>query len=69
MGNWYSADNIAKDHIHADITGNTEEPQQKYCLGTVSNILLGGLIAFYWIQTLALSFCSDSKRLIRMKVS
>ena len=35
MGNRYSADRIAKDHIHTDITCNTEEPQQKYRLGTV----------------------------------
>ena len=37
MGKWYSAYHIAKDHIHTDITCNTEEPQQKYRLGTVSN--------------------------------
>ena len=41
MGNCYSADHIAKDHIHTDITCNTEESQQKYRLGTVSNRLLG----------------------------
>ena len=41
MGNWYSADNIAKDHIHTDIPCNIEKPQQKYRLGTVSNRLLG----------------------------
>ena len=69
MGNLYSADHIAKDHIHTDITCNTEEPQKKYRLGTVSNRLLRGLNAFYWIQNLALSFCSDSNRLFRMKVS
>ena len=33
---------IAEDHIHTDITCNTEEPQQKYRLGTVSNRLMGG---------------------------
>ena len=43
MGSRYSADHIAKDHIHIDITYNTEESQQKYRLGTVSNRLLGGL--------------------------
>ena len=32
MGDWYSAYHIAKDHIHTDITCNTEEPQQKYRL-------------------------------------
>ena len=71
MGNAYSADHIAKDHIHTDITCNTREPQQKYRLGTVSNRLLGvgGLNAFYWIQSLALSFCSDSKRFVRMKAT
>ena len=70
MGNRYSAYHIAKDHIQTDITCNTEEPQQKYRLGTVSNRLLGvGLNAFYWIQTLARSFYSDSKRLVLMKVS
>ena len=42
MGNRYSADHIAKDHIHTDVACNTEEPQQKYRLGTVSNRLLGG---------------------------
>ena len=41
MGNFYSVDHIAEDHNHTDITCNTEEPQQKYRLGTVSNILLG----------------------------
>ena len=43
MGNGYSADHIAKDHIHTDITCNTEESQQKYRFGTVSNRLLGRL--------------------------
>ena len=33
MGNCYSADHIAEDHIHTDITCNIEEPQQKYRLG------------------------------------
>ena len=60
MGNCNSANHIAKDHIHTDVTCNTEEPQQqKYGLGTVSNRLLaggrggggGGLNVFYWIQT------------------
>ena len=48
-GQLISADHIAKDHIHTDITCNTEEPQQKYRLATVSNILHfkgGGLNAF-----------------------
>ena len=55
MGNCISADHIAEDHIHTDITCNTEEPQQKDRLGTVSNRLLeGGVNMFYWIQTLAL---------------
>ena len=41
MGNCYSVDYIAGDHTHTDITCNTEEPQQKYRLGMVSNKLLG----------------------------
>ena len=40
MGNRHSADHIAEDHIHTDITCNTEETQLKYRLGTVSNRLL-----------------------------
>ena len=51
MGNCYSTDHIAEDHIHTDITCNTEELQQKYCLGTVSNRLLGGLNMFYQTHT------------------
>ena len=43
MGNCYSVDNFAKDHIHTNMTCNIEEPQQKYRLGTVSNRLLGGV--------------------------
>ena len=43
MGDCYSADHIAEDHIHTDITYKIEEPQQMYRLGTVSNRLLGGL--------------------------
>ena len=73
MGNCYSADHIAEDHVHTDIIlqyiCNVEEPQQKNRLGAVSNRLLGDLNAFYWIQTLALSFCSDSKPLVHMKIS
>ena len=42
MGKCYLTDYIAEDHIHTNITSNTEEPQQKYSLGTVSNRLLGG---------------------------
>ena len=41
MGNCYSIEHIDEDHIHTDITYNTEESQQKYRLGTVSNKLLG----------------------------
>ena len=40
MGNCYSIDHIAKDHIHTDIICNIEEPHQQYRLGTVSNRLL-----------------------------
>ena len=42
MGNCYSIDLIAIDHMHTGITCNIEEPQQKYRLGTVSYKLLGG---------------------------
>ena len=71
MGNCYSADHIAEDQIHADIPCNLEEPQQKYRPETASNRLLGGggLNMFYWIHTLAHSFCSGSKHLVRMEVS
>ena len=41
MGNCYSTDQTAEDHIHTDIACNIEEPQQKYRLGTVSNRILG----------------------------
>ena len=41
MGNYYSTDHFAEDHIHTDITCNIEEPQQKYRLRTVSNRLDG----------------------------
>ena len=30
MGNCYSADHIADEHIHTDITCNIEEPQQNW---------------------------------------
>ena len=43
MGNSYSVDHIAEDHIHTDITYNVEAPQQKHRLETVSRRLLGGL--------------------------
>ena len=39
MGSCHSDYHIAGDHIHTDITTrNIEEAQQKYRLGTVSNI-------------------------------
>ena len=41
MGNSYSIDHFAEDHIHTYITCKIEEPQLKYHLGTVSNRLLG----------------------------
>ena len=41
MGKCYLINHIAEDHIHTDIICNTEEPQQKFRLGTVSNRLLG----------------------------
>ena len=38
MGNRHSGDNTAEDHVHKDLTTcYTEEPQQKFRLGTVSN--------------------------------
>ena len=43
MGNCYSADHIAEDHIQIDMACNTEEPQQKFRHGTVSYRLLGVL--------------------------
>ena len=44
MGNCYSIDHIAEEHIQTDIACSIEEPQQKYHLGTVSNrLLVGGL--------------------------
>ena len=42
MGNCYSTVHIAEDYIHTGIACYIKEPQQKYRLGTVSNILLGG---------------------------
>ena len=47
MGNCYSVDRIAEDHIHTDITFSIEYSQQKYGLGTVSNRLLDGLNMYY----------------------
>ena len=45
MGSCYSGDHNAEDHKHTDtIRCNIEEPQQKYCLGTVSNRLLHPLL-------------------------
>ena len=32
MGNCYSLDHIAEDHIHTDITCDIKEPHQKYRL-------------------------------------
>ena len=42
MGNHCLIDYIAEDHIHADITRNKEEPQERCRFGTISNRLLGG---------------------------
>ena len=42
MGSCNSGDSIAEDHTNMyRTTCNKEEPQQKYCLGMVSNKLLG----------------------------
>ena len=46
MGYCYSADHIAEDNIHTDITCNIEEPQQEYRLGMISNRLLGAETCF-----------------------
>ena len=52
----------AEDHIHTDITTfNTEETQQKYRLGTVSERLLGvaaGCLKAFLFYTLVLPFIS-----------
>ena len=43
MDSCFSSDHFARDHISTDITTcNTEEPEQKYCFGALSNRLLGG---------------------------
>ena len=42
MGNCYSANYIAGDHIHTNIRCKIEEPQQTYRPGTASNRLRGG---------------------------
>ena len=42
MGNCYSTDYMAEEHIHTGTTCNIEEPQQKYSFGTVSNRLRRG---------------------------
>ena len=74
MGNWYSGDHIAGDHIHMDIAlCNMKEPQKKSRIGTVSNRVLyewcGDLTHFTGNKPLALCFCSDSKHLAHKKVS
>ena len=44
MGSCYSGEHIAGDHIHTDRPAfNTEEPQQKYSLGTVNKRLIEGV--------------------------
>ena len=43
MGNCYSIYHTTEDHKYTDIIRNTEGPQQKYRLGTVSKRLLGDL--------------------------
>ena len=40
MGNCYSLDHTAEDHIHTDITCNTGETQQKHRLRSVGIRLL-----------------------------
>ena len=69
MGNCYSADHIAEDHIQTDRSCNVEESQQKYCLGTVHNKLLGGLKHVLLDPNPRPLFCSGSKYLVPMKVS
>ena len=47
MDSCYTGDHTTRDRTHMDITIlNTEEPQQKYRLGTVNKILLGSLKTF-----------------------
>ena len=46
---------INKRHRNSDTTTGNREPQQNYCLNTVSNELLGGLNWFYGANQ-ALSF-------------
>ena len=41
MDNCYSIGHIAEDHKNTNIRWNTEEPKQKYRLGTISNRLFG----------------------------
>ena len=49
MGSYYSDYHTAEDNIHTDITiCNTEELQQKYRLGRVSNSVLEG-VGFHWM--------------------
>ena len=68
MGNHYSIDHTAEDHVHTSITYNIDETQQKYGIGMVSYRFLGSLNMFYRIRNLGLSFCSGSKHFVRMKV-
>ena len=74
MGSCYSDDHIAGDHLHTEITTcNSEEQQQKYRLGIVSNRLTGvagegrggrGLNLFNCMKTLTFCFCSGLKHLV-----
>ena len=56
MGNCYSMDHIAEDHIHTDITCNREEPQQKYCLGIIFTAISQ---KFQFVQ----SFCTTDLKM------
>ena len=38
MGDCYSDDHNAEDHIHTDITCNIEEAQQKFHLGNLEKV-------------------------------
>ena len=65
MGNCYSADHIAEDHKQTDLTYNIVDPQQKYCLGTVSTRLLRVLnvvvVLLFYVHGKHLRSCRDGQ--------
>ena len=65
MGNCYSSDNNAEDHIHTDITWTLRNRNRGIALErSLGGGGGGGLNMFYEIRTVARSFCS----LVRTKV-